>query len=660
MSGNNLVITIDVYIDGELIDTKEFDQDKSTITIGSGKADLSIAAAGLSSLHAVINQAEGIVILGDLGPGNISKNGEMISSNEEISSGDSITIGSLRLDLSFFDPNEEEATDPGALVSSIEADEGLEATANDLVAAVQSQEESNSAESVQQENYFEFAQEDEDEDEDADDDSFEDGLQYLLRLKMEEKPKGAPVLLEVSQLIGPEIVDVKHFAPSKNDVRIGSDVGHRFRFIGKPVAWVPGFFASISWLMYPFTEANLEWKSDFFAATDDQLFKWNGDQPVCSIHKDWNAWLYNGETIPLSAMKSQGKLNDVGDHYEYALEEGSCLVVEAGGSTFVASRIPHGNKIAGGGLAELDYPFMSVLAVITLLFGFLTYYIINIHERVEVDTSAAEELVAELLLEEPPEPPEEEEKPDANPDAGEGAKAKKEEGKVGKKDAKMKEAKGDKVEIDKKQKDKEIVDEFMSGLDFGANSESGALDGMGGIASLDADMQGGLGGVIGAKGVQAGSGGLGSRGSGLGGGGTADGIGGLGTKGSGRGSSGYGQGGGSVGKKRSGGSIKSGGNPIILGALDKSLIDAVIKRNMSQIRYCYQRELTKNPSLKGKIIVKFVIAADGSVSKAEIKSSSMGSQAVEDCITGRFKRFKFPEPKGGGIVIVSYPFIFSS
>ena len=200
----------------------------------------------------------------------------------------------------------------------------------------------------------------------------------------------------------------------------------------------------------------------------------------------------------------------------------------------------------------------------------------------------------------------------------------------------------------------------MSGLNFGAASDNGDMSGVGGIAGLDASMQGGLGGVMGAKGIQAGSGGLGGSGGGLGGGGTADGLGGLGNKGSGRGSSGYGSGGGSVGTKRTGGSIKSGGEPLVLGSMDKSLIDAVIRRNMSQIRYCYQRELTKDPNLKGKIIVKFVIAGDGSVSKADIKSSSMGSPAVEGCITGRFKKFKFPEPKGNGIVIVSYPFIFSS
>ena len=94
------------------------------------------------------------------------------------------------------------------------------------------------------------------------------------------------------------------------------------------------------------------------------------------------------------------------------------------------------------------------MTVLLLMFSFLTYYILFLAPAPEItDTEFDEELFAELVLEEPPEPPEEEKK-DANPDAGEGAKAKKEEGKVGKKDAKMKEAKGDKVEVDKRTKDK--------------------------------------------------------------------------------------------------------------------------------------------------------------------------------------------------------------
>lgn len=103
---------------------------------------------------------------------------------------------------------------------------------------------------------------------------------------------------------------------------------------------------------------------------------------------------------------------------------------------------------------------------------------------------------------------------------------------------------------------------------------------------------------------------------------------------------------------------ESDGQPVSLGTMDKAEIDATIKRNMNQIRYCYQRELTKHPDLQGKVVIKFVIAPDGTVRSAEIKSSTMGSPEVEDCLTGRFMRFVFPEPRGGGIVIVSYPFIF--
>lgn len=97
----------------------------------------------------------------------------------------------------------------------------------------------------------------------------------------------------------------------------------------------------------------------------------------------------------------------------------------------------------------------------------------------------------------------------------------------------------------------------------------------------------------------------------------------------------------------------------ILGALDRSLIDEVIKRHMNQIRYCYQRELTKNPSLGGKLNVKFVVAKDGTVSSAGKKTSTLNNAGVEQCVTGRFMRMQFPEPKGGGIVIVSYPFVFA-
>ncbi len=102
-----------------------------------------------------------------------------------------------------------------------------------------------------------------------------------------------------------------------------------------------------------------------------------------------------------------------------------------------------------------------------------------------------------------------------------------------------------------------------------------------------------------------------------------------------------------------------GGDPIVHGELDRSLIDQVVKRNMNKIRYCYQRELVKDPKLAGKLVVKFVIAPDGTVSSATTKSTTMNNSSVESCINSRFMRFQFPEPKNGGSVTVSYPFVFS-
>jgi len=115
-----------------------------------------------------------------------------------------------------------------------------------------------------------------------------------------------------------------------------------------------------------------------------------------------------------------------------------------------------------------------------------------------------------------------------------------------------------------------------------------------------------------------------------------------------------------LGRRGSGTPGMSTGDPTILGAMDRSAIDRVIKRHRAQIRYCYQKELNKNPGLYGKIVIKFVIARDGSVSSVKTNTTSMNNPIVENCICQRFMRLKFPKPKGGGIVIVAYPFTFQS
>jgi hypothetical protein len=101
------------------------------------------------------------------------------------------------------------------------------------------------------------------------------------------------------------------------------------------------------------------------------------------------------------------------------------------------------------------------------------------------------------------------------------------------------------------------------------------------------------------------------------------------------------------------------GEPVILGALDRSSLESVLQRNATSLSLCYERALKTNPALAGTVVIKFVIAKDGTISSRTTKRSTLGDASVESCIHGWFDRMKFPEPPGGGIVIASYPLIFA-
>lgn len=98
----------------------------------------------------------------------------------------------------------------------------------------------------------------------------------------------------------------------------------------------------------------------------------------------------------------------------------------------------------------------------------------------------------------------------------------------------------------------------------------------------------------------------------------------------------------------------------IEGGLDRDAIAEVIKRNLGQIRYCYERQLSSNPELYGKVLVKFTIGADGTITTNKVDNTTLKSDMVEGCIMRRMSSWKFPLPKGGTQVRVSYPFLFKA
>ena len=95
------------------------------------------------------------------------------------------------------------------------------------------------------------------------------------------------------------------------------------------------------------------------------------------------------------------------------------------------------------------------------------------------------------------------------------------------------------------------------------------------------------------------------------------------------------------------------------GRLDKELIRRVIRQHIMEVRTCYERELSKNPKLGGRVLIHFIIGTGGEVTKSEVESSTLGNTVVEECIAAAVRSWSFPKPQGG-VVSVTYPFVLQT
>ena len=98
----------------------------------------------------------------------------------------------------------------------------------------------------------------------------------------------------------------------------------------------------------------------------------------------------------------------------------------------------------------------------------------------------------------------------------------------------------------------------------------------------------------------------------------------------------------------------------VTGELDKATVRRVIQSHIGQIKWCYQKELQKNPDLGGKVVLSFLIAANGSTVNPGVSVNTMATPAVGQCIAQKASRWTFPSPRNGGVVKVSYPFLFKA
>ena len=389
-----------------------------------------------------------------------------------------------------------------------------------------------------------------------------------------------------------------------------------------------------------------------------------------------------GSILPLAEAVARHKAqpsSDVNGAYAINITDGTRAKIDFGETTFLVNSVPPPRRYPVP--MNIDWRANSYTGgafVVVSLFLAMIFSIPPDPKSLSLDAFMNDQRFAKFLIK-PPEEKEEQipewlKKKSPDDAGGKGKRHKGEEGKMGKKTSKNKAGLyGLKGPQDNK--DPHLAKMFAeeSAKNAGVlgilkREEGSHLASIfGRDSALGSDAENVMGGLVGtAIGEAYGVGGLGLVGSGRGGGGTGEGtigLGNLGTigKGGGGGSgSGYGRGAGGLGGRRAHAPDVVPGTAQVRGSLDKEIIRRIIRRHINEVKFCYEKELTTHPDLFGRVIVQFTIAGTGQVVASIVQQSTMNNPTVEGCIAGALKRWEFPKPQGGGIVIVSYPFVLKA
>ena len=81
-------------------------------------------------------------------------------------------------------------------------------------------------------------------------------------------------------------------------------------------------------------------------------------------------------------------------------------------------------------------------------------------------------------------------------------------------------------------------------------------------------------------------------------------------------------------------------------------------RHKAALYRLYNRELRRDPTLKGQMVLRMKIEPDGSVSLCEIQSTDMNAPTLVSQVVGRVKTFDFGAKEGVPTVAILYPIDF--
>lgn len=115
-----------------------------------------------------------------------------------------------------------------------------------------------------------------------------------------------------------------------------------------------------------------------------------------------------------------------------------------------------------------------------------------------------------------------------------------------------------------------------------------------------------------------------------------------------------------------GGVTCEGGCPVVeLGTarvsagLEEPQVRRVLRRNIGQLRHCYEQAIAQDTDLRGRLELMYVVGRDGSVVTSSVGHSTLRNQVLERCVAGAARRMYYPTPDPVGVVTVRLPLSFS-
>jgi hypothetical protein len=97
--------------------------------------------------------------------------------------------------------------------------------------------------------------------------------------------------------------------------------------------------------------------------------------------------------------------------------------------------------------------------------------------------------------------------------------------------------------------------------------------------------------------------------------------------------------------------------------VDRELIRRVVRSHVGELLACYEAELLRarhgGVESTGKLVAKWVVGEDGAPTSVQFLATLPGAgQPFTTCVSDAILAWRFPRPKGGGVAVITYPFVF--